>query len=191
MKTKGFKKILLLGVAVTMSIIIAVLAYWPFVQMEDVDVEAYWGNHFDESMHDRIQVQLTRIQLYPLYWFIHKGDKYSNISMHDERNISQKMDITFNWDNSVTISQGEYKYDLYVDRIEILEKMFPYHEYVFEQHENEDSLFIGICMYDKKNNEIAVFRQKSMMPYEGRRVAFAVNINGAVLETGNKSRFDY
>ena len=101
------------------------------------------------------------------------------------------MDIKFNWDNSVTISQRTHQYNLYVDRIEIKTQMFPYYEYVFEQHETEDSLFVGIYMYDKKKNEIAIYRQNSMMPYKGKRVAFRINIEGKVFETGNLSRFDY
>ena len=191
MKINGFKKIMLLGASVILLIAICVLCFLPFVQMENIDAEAYWGNHFDDSMHDRIQVQLTRFQLYPNCWFIHKGDTYKDIPLHDENNIQQKMSIKFNWDNSVTISKGSHTYDLRVDSVVIKSKMFPYDDYIFKQHETDDSLFVGIYMYDKKENEIAVYRQKSMMPYVGKRVGFSIIIDGKVFETGVKDFFDY
>ena len=159
--------------------------------MENIDTEAYWGNHFDDSMHDRIQVQMTRFQLYPNCWFIHKGDLYTDIPFYDKNNVQQKMNIKFNWNNSITISKGTSSFDIHVNRIDIKTKMFPYQEYVFEKHETEDSLFVGIYMYDKKKNEIAVYRQKSMMPYGGKRVGFHIKVDGEVFETGTKEWFDY
>lgn len=191
MKTNGFKKIIVLGASVISLIVIVVLCYWPFVQMDNIDAEAYWGNHFDDSIHDRIQVQLTRFQLYPNCWFIHKGDTYTEIPLHDENNNQQKISIKFNWNHCVTIIKGSHTYDLRIDRVVVKSKMFPYDDYIFKQHETDDSLFVGIYMYDKKKNEIAVYRQKSMMPYGGKRVGFRIKVDGKVFETGTKEWFDY
>lgn len=193
MKKNGFKEKMLLGVSITILIVIGVLCYWPFVQMENIDAEAYWGNHFDDSMHDRIQVQLTRFQLYPNCWFIHKGDMYSEIPLLDKNGIQYKMNISFNWDNSITISKATTKYNLHVDRIEISPQLYPFSDddYPFKLHETDDSLFAVIAMYDKKNNEIDVYRQKSSMPYGGKRIGFRVKVDGNVFVTGVKERFDY
>ena len=196
MKKNIFKKIVL---KIALSIILIVIGggcYWPFVQMKDIDAEAYWGNRFDDSIHDRIQVQLTRFQLYPTCWFIHKGDSYTDVLLHDNYNVQQKMDIKFNWDNSITISKGTDKFAFHVSRIEIRKELFPYpynydDYYPIKQHETDDSLYVGIFMYDNKKNEIAIYRQKRTMPYKGKRVGFCINIDGRVLLTGKESLFDY
>ena len=193
MKINGFKKTMLLVIAFTALIVIGVLCYWPFVQMDNIDAEAYWGNHFDDSMDERIQVQLTRFKLYPNCWFIHKGDMYTDIPLLDKNDNQYKMDIRFNWDNSVTISKATTKYNLHVNRIEIAPQLFPFSDddYPFKLHETDDSLFAVVAMYDEKNNEIDVYRQKNSMPYGGRRVGFRIKIDGEVYATGARERFNY
>lgn len=193
MKRIDSKKKVLLGIAAATLIVISVLCYWPFVQMDNIDAEAYWGNHFDDSMHDRIQVQLTRFQLYPNCWFIHKGDMFTDIPLLDKNGIQYKMNIKFNWDNSVTISKATTIYNLHVNRIEIRPQLYPFSDddYPYKLHETEDSLFSVVAMYDEKKNEIDIYRQKKTMPYNGKRIGFRLKIDGKVLVTGAKERFDY
>lgn len=193
MKRIDSKKKVLLGIAAATLIVISVLCYWPFVQMDNIDAEAYWGNHFDGSMHDRIQVQLTRFQLYPNCWFIHKGDMFTDIPLLDKNGIKYKMNIKFNWDNSVTISKATTIYNLHVNRIEIRPQLYPFSDddYPYKLHETEDSLFSVVAMYDEKKNEIDIYRQKKTMPYNGKRIGFRLKIDGKVLVTGAKERFDY
>ena len=103
------------------------------------------------------------------------------------------MDIRFNWDNSVTISEGTNKFDLHVNRIWIEPMLYPFsdNDYPFKHHETYDSLFVGIFMIDNSKNEIDIYRQKSSMPYKGRRVGFRIVIDGKVYVTEGKERFNY
>ncbi|GEM_PF-2939463 len=185
-----------LTIVATISIAIIVLCYWPFVQLKEIDAEDYLRSHIDNSLDGKIRELLTRLELYKSCWFIHKGDIYSDIPFLFLRNDTihtQKMDIKFNWDNSVTINDGIKKIDLHVNRICIEPMLYPFsvHDYPLKLHETRDSLFVGIFMYDDKNNEIDVYRQKNTLPLGGRRVGFRFNIDGKVFVTGAKERFHY
>ena len=46
-------------------------------------------------------------------------------------------------------------------------------------------------MYDDKNNEIDILRQKRKKPLGGKRVGFRIIIDGKVFVTGAKERFHY
>ena len=170
-----------------------VFCYWPFVQMKDFVMEKYNRSILDESYHDKAEDFVDYLEVYPSCWFIHKGDTYSDIPFIDGYLNKYKMDIKFNWDNSVTISEGTKKFDLHVNRIWIELMMYPFsvHDYPLKLHETEDSLFVGIFMYDDKNNEIDIYRQKSTLPLGGRRVGFRINIDGKIFVTGAKERFHY
>lgn len=178
---------------VIVLIVVCTVCYWPFVQMKTICVEVNLGSHLDGSMHDKILEYITRLQLYPYSWSIHKGDSYTEIPFLDKDGIQQKRDIKFNWDNSITISEGTCKYELYVDSVVIETQLYPFSDdnYPFKLHETDDSLFTVVAMYDKNNNEIDVYRQKKSMPYKGKRVGFRLKIDGKVLVTGAKERFNY
>lgn len=178
----------------TISIAIIVLCYWPFVQIKDIDAEEFLRTHIDNSLDGKTRELLTRLELYKSCWFIHKGNLYSDIPFIDNDSIHKhKMDIKFNWDNSVTISENTSKYNLHVSRVLIAPLLFPFSDidYPLKHHDNRDSLFVGIYMSDGKKNEIAIYRQKSSMPYGGRRVGFRIKINGKAYLTGGKEPFHY
>ena len=82
---------------------------------------------------------------------------------------------------------------MYVKKVVIRPQLFPFSddEYPYRLHETEDSLFSVVSMYDEKNNEIDIYRQNKSMPYKGKRVGFRIKIDGKVLVTGAKERFDY
>lgn len=203
MKRKKLRRIVwttVLGIALAVSF---VLCYWPFVQMKDIDAEKYLGGYLDDSWHDRKLELRLRLRLYPSCWFIHKGDVYSDIPLRYGNSVPRKVTIKFNWDNSVTISDGAYRYDLHVVRVVTKPELFPLKPklypdvydsddyYPLKHHETDDSLFVGVFMYDKKDNGIGIYRQKSMMPFGGRRTGFVINIDGKEGLTGKESPFDY
>lgn len=174
-------------------IAIGILCYWPFVQMRDIDVEEYLGYHSDGSTHDETLCLLTCLRLYPSCWFIHKGDFYPNVPLHDLDNNIKTVNIKINWDNSITISEKSLKYVLFVNKIEIEPEIYPLSDkdYPLKLHNNRDSLCVGVYIYDNQKNEVTIYRQKRTLPLGGRRVGFRININGKVYVTGKRERFDY
>ena len=195
MRRKYLRKIvwtIVLSIALAASF---VLCYSPFVQLKDIDAEEYLGGYLDDSWNDRTLELRLRFQLYPSCWFIHKGDKYTDIPFLDEDSVSRKMDIKFNWDNSVTISEDTVKYDLQIQRVVISPQIYPRS---FNNNDQlryigqYDSLFVGVFMFDSTNtNGIAVYRQKESMPFGGKRVGFRITIDGKVCVTGAKEYFNY
>ncbi len=188
------KKIIWISVVTITFIAIILLCYIPFIQMKDMDVSRNVGFYFDNSFHDKLQEHLERLRIYPSCWFIHKGDIYSDIPfLYNDTIHTHKMDIKFNWDNSVTISEGDHKHDIHVNKVLIEPKLYPFsdNDYPFKHHETYDSLFVGIFMIDNSKNEIDIYRQKSSMPYKGRRVGFRIVIDGKVYVTEGKERFNY
>ena len=194
MKNKlNSKKTIWISVVTITFIAIILLCYIPFIQMKDMDVSRNVGFYFDNSFQDKLQEHLERLRIYPICWFIHKGDVYPDIPLLDQDSIPQIMTIKFNWNNSVTISEGDHKHDIHVNKVLIEPKLYPFsdNDYPFKHHETDDSLFVGIFMIDNSKNEIDIYRQKSSMPYKGRRVGFRIVIDGKVYVTEGKERFNY
>ncbi len=194
MKNKlNSKKTIWISVVTITFIAIIVLCYIPFIQMKNMDVSRNVGFYFDNSFQDKLQEHLERLRIYPICWFIHKGDVYPDIPLLDQDSIPQIMTIKFNWNNSVTISEGGHKHDIHVNKVLIEPKLYPFsdNDYPFKHHETDDSLFVGIFMIDNSKNEIDIYRQKSSMPYKGRRVGFRIVIDGKVYVTEGKERFNY
>lgn len=194
MKNKlNSKKTIWISVVTITFIAIIVLCYIPFIQMKNMDVSRNVGFYFDNSFQDKLQEHLERLRIYPICWFIHKGDVYPDIPLLDQDSIPQIMTIKFNWNNSVTISEGDHKHDIHINKVLIEPKLYPFsdNDYPFKHHETDDSLFVGIFMIDNSKNEIDIYRQKSSMPYKGRRVGFRIVIDGKVYVTEGKERFNY
>ena len=190
MKTTRHAKILLL-VASIFFIAVCLLCYLPFVQLRDIDLSEYFSGHFDIDTHDKIFGLKVRIQRYPCCWFIHKRDTYTDIPFHGEDSIQRNMNIKFNWDNTITISEGAYKYNINVDKVKITPEMYhPANEFSLIP-ETDDSIFVGILFLDNKKNGLEVLRQKKRLPYGGRRVAFRFVKDEKVYSTGTNSLFNY
>lgn len=200
MKAKRIIWTTILGIVLTTSF---VLFYWPFVQIKDICVDENWGSHFDGSTYEKVLRFHTCVQLYPNCWYIHKGDVYSDIPLLYGNSVSQIVDIRFNWDNSITVNNDAYRFDLHVDSVVLKTELFPFKPqaypdvydsddyYPLRHHETDDSLFVGAFFYDKNKNEITIYRQKNMMPFRGRRVGFFISIDGKEYLTGKESPFDY
>ena len=194
MKNKlNSKKTIWISVVTITFIAIIVLCYIPFIQMKNMDVSRNVGFYFDNSFQDKLQEHLERLRIYPICWFIHKGDVYPDIPLLDQDSIPQIMTIKFNWNNSVTISEGDHKHDIHVNKVLIEPKLYPFsdNDYPFKHHETDDSLFFFFFIIDNSKNEIDIYRQKSSMPYKGRRVGFRIVIDGKVYVTEGKERFNY
>ena len=192
MKIKSHKVIIIVNTIVFIHLLsIFILCYLPFVQMNQIDTWEQIGSCKD----DKILNCITLLKIYPHCWFIHKGDSYNDIpfSSVNEDMKKREFDIKFNWDNSVTISSESIKYDLHINKIEIETKVCPRsdRDYVFKHHENRDSLLVRIAMYDEKNNNIYIYRQKSTMPYGGKRVGFLINLDENFYITGGEEWFHY
>jgi len=190
MKASRLKKILLL-VASIFFIAVCLLCYMPFVQLKDIDIEEYIGAHLNNSTDDKLFGLKTRIKLYQLSSFIHKGDTYTDIPFNDEERIQRIMNIRFNWNNTITISEGTYKYDINVDKIEIEPEMYHPADTFSLIPETDDSIFVGILFLDNKKNGIEVLRQKKTLPYGGKRTAFRLIKDEKVYSTGKRSLFNY
>ena len=194
MKKLYFKKIIWgTVVAITLGAVY-MLCYWPFVQMKDFVTGRREIHYISNGLPpDKIEELHDYLEVYPLCWFIHKGDTYFNIPFIDNSLHIHKMDIKFNCDNRVTINEGTNKFDLHVNRTWIEPMLYPFSDsnYALKLHETCDSLFVGVFMYDDNNNEIDIYRQKRTMPLGRRRVGFRISINGKVYVTGDRERFDY
>ena len=186
---------ILLGVVSLTMIAFGTMCYMSFVQLKNIDVAERFGSPLGNSTYDKILEFKTRILFYEHCWYIRKGDAYSDIPFQDLDSVphTYKRSILFNWDNSITISDDSFKYDLHVKKVVIKPELFPFSDddYPYKLHESNDSLFSVVCMYDETNNEVDIYRQKKSMPYKGKRVGFRLKIDGKVLVTGTKEMFDY
>lgn len=194
MKKLYFKK-LIRGTVVAITLgAVFMLCYWPFVQMKDFVMGRREIHYISNGLPpDKGEELIDYLNVYPLCWFMHKGNSYFDIPFKDNSFHKHKMDIKFNWDNTVTINEGTNKFDLQVNRIWIEPLLYPLSDddYPLKLHNNCDSLYVGIFIYDDKNNEIDIYRQKRTLPLGHRRIGFRININGKIYVTGNRERFDY
>ena len=166
---------------------IFILCYMPFVQMNQIDTWEQIGSCKD----DKILNYKTRLQLYPHCWFIHKGDTYTGIPLIDAKKIKQNANIKFNWDNSITINNDTSRFELYVNKVEIVDKSF----YVdvnnpYKLPRSKDSLFIKVKLSDINNNSLTVYRQSNKMYYGRKRIGFLLKIDSIYFATG-VCVFDY
>ncbi len=203
MKRKNVRRIIWTAISVIVLTVSFILFYWPFVQVNDIDAEEYLGGRLDDSWYDRKLELRLRLELYPLSRFIHKGDVYADIPLLYGNCDMRKMTIKFNWDNSITISERKNIYTLHITRVVIGPNLFPLKPklypdvydsddyYPLKHHETDDSLLVGVFMYDKNDNGIGIYRQKSMKPFGGRRNGFFIKIKGKEGFTGKESPFDY
>lgn len=191
MKIKSHKVIIVVTTIVLIHLLsIFFLCYLPFVQMKDIDTIEQTG-YLDDSMDDNIWEFITRLQIYPHCWFIHKGDTYKDITFIDKDSTQYNMNIKFNWDNSITVQNDTSEFNLYVnsitfdERIYLIDKNNPY-----KIPYSADSFFIGFNIYDKNNNYIVVYKQSEKMYYGKHRIGFEVQINGDSFYTGTR-HFNY
>ena len=114
------------------------------------------------------------------------------------------LDIKFNWDNSISISERDKTTTLHIDSIDFEESVSystGYHvgnEYRFEIIP-EDAFFESISFYDSKQEydsipySITLYRQKRSLPNGPNRYGFKLYINKKRLISGKGDRpfFNY
>ena len=129
-----------------------------------------------------------------------KGTAFDNISCRGKDNTIINTDITFNWDNTISIRMGYKNYKLVVDHIAIdsvytTEKMQPIGRY--QSGATMESATIRIFSYirfgfcDKKDNVIWIFKQPISPFNERNKLGFEIKINNIMIRTGKQSYFDY
>lgn len=166
---------------------IFILCYMPFVQMNQIDTWEQIGSCKD----DKILNCITLLKIYPHCWFIHMGDSYNDITFFDKDGTQYKMDIKFNWDNSITVYNDTSEFNLFVNRVEYVDGIwFLAPNDPYKPPCSSDLYFIGVNMFDKNNNYIVVYKQSEKMYYGKHRIGFEVQINGDSFYTGTR-HFNY
>jgi len=184
MKIKSHKVIIIVTTIVFIHLLsIFILCYLPFVQMNQIDTWEQIGSCKD----DKILNCITLLKIYPHCWFIHKGDSYNDITFFDKDGTQYKMDIKFNWDNSITVYNDTSEFNLFVNRVEYVDGIWfldPNDPY--KPPCSSDLYFIGVNMFDKNNNYIVVYKQSIKMPYVNKRHGLKININDKIFCTGTR-----
>lgn len=128
--------------------------------------------------------------------FLHKGFRFENIPCHEfnKKTKNHKLNICFNWDNTITYIVDNKTETLIVDSINIATCVYVPFDTIDYKIGSEDSMFYCIRFYDKKNNMIEISRQKSSMPYGGKRNGVWIKTKDYDISTHNPrnlSPFDY
>ena len=209
MKTRN--KIALAAFAI---LVVGIVMYitLPFPKFEQIDVRAY------SSLNDKKGTFRFRLYAYNHYTYVHKGMSFREIPCYSGDGSKHILDIKFNWDNSISISEKDHKTILHIDSVSY-ERTLSYgigylvgNEYVFEDVP-EEAYFESISFYDCKqicdsvpysiyDSElmyysvpymITLYRQKRSLPNGPKRYGFELYIDNQRLVTGkgDKPFFTY
>ncbi len=139
MKTRH--KIALAAFAILVVGIVAYITI-PFPKFEQIDVRAY------TTPDDKKSTFRFRLYAYNHYTYVHKGMSFREIPCYSSDGSKHILDIKFNWDNSISISEKDHKTILHIDSIHF-ERTLLYglehdsdKEYFFE---NISLVSINIC----------------------------------------------
>ena len=197
MKTKY-----MLLLVILLSLVIGIITYItiPFPKFEQISV--FKLGVFPD---DKTNVFFERLSAYNHYKYVHKGMTFNKIPCYSNDGRAHVIDIKFNWDNSISISENARKTTLHIDSIDF-ESTLSYrigswidHEYVFERVP-EEAYFESISFYDSKQvydsipYSVTIFRQKPSLPNGPHRYGFELYINKKFFRTGNKDNehiFEY
>lgn len=174
-------------------VIILTLTFWIymcFCKFNQIGIDTYTNDtkRYDPKFHIK-----NVIANYPKTMFLYKGREFQNIPCHEFRKEAKnhKVNIVFNWDNTITYMIDNKIGTLVVDSINIATCVYVPFDTVTYKIGSEDSMFYSISLYDKNKNMIKTYRQKSILPYGGKRNGFSMIINNMHIVTGNISPFDY
>lgn len=200
MKTRN--KIALAAFAILVVGIVAYITI-PFPKFEQIDVRDY------TAPSDKKGTFRFRLYDYNHYIYVHKGMSFREIPCYSGDGSKHILDIKFNWDNSISISEKDHKTILHIDSIHC-ERTLSYgigylvgNEYVFEDvpeeayfesisfHDSKqicDSVSYMVCdskqMCDSVPYTITLFRQKRSLPNGPKRYGFELYIDNQRLVTG-------
>lgn len=171
----------------------AILLYLCFCKFNQISIDTDTNL---KTWNDTIVHIQDVIANYPKTMFLLKGRKFINIPCHEFRRGAKnhKVYIDFNWDNTITYKVDNTSNILVVDSINIATCRYVLYDTVTWKHGSEDSMFYSIRFYDKKNNMIEMSRQKSTMPYGGKRNGIWIKTKDYDISTHNLknlSPFDY
>ena len=186
MKTRH--KIALAAFAILVVGIVAYITI-PFPKFEQIDVRDY------TAPSDKKGTFRFRLYDYHHYTYVHKGMSFREIPCYSDDGSKHILDIKFNWDNSISISEKDHKTILHIDSIHCertLSYSFAYlvgNEYHLEDVP-EDAFYESISFYDSKQicdsvpYSITLLRQKRSLPNGPKRYGFELYIDNQRLVTG-------
>ena len=167
--------------------------YVSFCKFNQIGIDTYTNDtkRYDPKFHIK-----NVIANYPKTMFLYKGRKFENIPCHEFRKGSRNhnVSINFNWDNTITYIVDNKIGTLVVDSINIATCVYVPFDTIEYKIGSKDSMFYSIDFYDKRNNMIEISRQKSSMPYGGKRNGIWIKTKDYDISTHNLknlSPFDY
>lgn len=194
-----------IALAAFIILVVGIVMYTtlPFPKFEQIDVRAY------SSLNNKKGTFRFRLYAYNHYTYVHKGMSFREIPCYSGDGSKHILDIKFNWDNSISISEKDHKTILHIDSVSY-ERTLSYgigylvgNEYVFEDVPKE-AYFESISFYDCKQicdsvpysiydskqmcdsvpYMITLYRQKRSLPNGPKRYGFELYIDNQRLVTG-------
>ena len=159
----------------------------PFPKFEQIDVRDY------TIPDDKKSTFRFRLYAYNHYTYVHKGMSFSEIPCYSNDGSKHILDIKFNWDNSISISEKDHKTILHIDSIHFERTLL----YGLEHDSDKEYFFENISfidtqqMCDSMPSSIVLYRQKRDLCNGPRRYGFELFINNQNLTTGNENVFNY
>jgi len=190
-----------IALAAFIILVVGIVMYTtlPFPKFEQIDVRDY------TTPDDKKETFRFRLYDYHHYTYVHKGMSFREIPCYSDDGSKHILDIKFNWDNSISISEKDHKTILHIDSVHCERKLsysFAYlvgNEYHLEDVP-EDAFYESISFYDSKQicdsvpYSITLLRQKRSLPNGPKRYGFRLYIDKKHLSTGNKQNehvFEY
>jgi hypothetical protein len=158
----------------------------------------------DITPEDKKGIFIDRLYAYNHYIYVHKGMSFREIPCYSDDGSKHILDIKFNWDNSISISEKDHKTILHIDSVSY-ERELSYgigylvgDEYIFEDVPDE-AFFESISFHDSQQicdsvpYTITLLRQKRSLPNGPKRYGFELYIDNKRLITGKGDRpfFNY
>ena len=191
-----------IALAVFVTLVVGIVMYitLPFPKFEQIQVLRAIS-----TPEDKKGIFLDRLYAYNHYNYVHKGMSFREIPCYSGDGSKHILDIKFNWDNSISISEKDHKTILHIDSIYCKRQL----SYDVVDHVGndcilviipEEALFESISFYDSKQKydsipySITLYRQKRSLPNGPKRYGFRLYIDKKHLSTGNKQNehfFEY
>ena len=181
-----------IALAAFITLVVGIVMYTtlPFPKFEQIDVRAY------TTPDDKKGTFRFRLYAYNHYIYVHKGMSFREIPCCSSDGSKHIIDIKFNWDNSISISEEDHKIILHIDSVSY-ERRLSYsiaylvgNEYHFDPVP-EEAFYESISFYDCKQicdsvpYMITLYRQKRSLPNGPKRYGFELYIDNQRLSTGN------
>lgn len=181
MKTKHKISLVILGI-----LIVGVVTYItiPFSKLEQIHVFRE-----DVTPDDKAGVFIDRLVAYNHYSYVYKGVSFDDIPCYNNDGGTFTINIRFNWDNSITISENNKDITLNIDSIDF-EPTLSYG--VVPDFNDRDYFFENISFFDTQQmcdsipSSIVLYRQTRSLRNGPHRYGFELFVNNHHLSTGNK-----